>query len=53
MNDKIQKILANLGVGSRRQIEQWIREGRVTVNGKPAHIGERFNLSTKNSINNH
>ena len=50
MNDKIQKILADLGVGSRRQIEQWIREGRITVNGKSAQIGQRLDLSAKISI---
>lgn len=42
MNEKIQKILANAGIGSRRQIETWIQEGRVTVNGKVAHIGDRM-----------
>lgn len=42
MTEKIQKILANAGLGSRRQIEGWIQEGRVTVNGKPAAIGDRM-----------
>jgi len=42
MSEKIQKILANAGVGSRRQIEAWITEGRIQVNGKTAHIGERI-----------
>lgn len=41
MNEKIQKILANAGVGSRRQVEQWIREERIMVNGKLAQLGER------------
>jgi 23S rRNA pseudouridine2605 synthase len=45
MNDKIQKVLANAGVGSRRQIEQWIREGRVIVDGRKAEIGERVSTS--------
>lgn len=42
MSEKIQKILANAGIGSRRQIESWIQAGRVTVNGKQAKIGDRM-----------
>jgi 23S rRNA pseudouridine2605 synthase len=32
--------LANAGVGSRREIERWIAEGRVAVDGRPAKLGE-------------
>ena len=39
--EKLQKHLADLGYGSRRQMEAWIAAGRVTVNGEPAHIGQR------------
>src|SRR5688572_26257280 len=42
MSDKIQKILANAGLGSRRQIETWIQEGRIAVNGKMSQIGDRM-----------
>lgn len=42
MSEKIQKILANAGVGSRRQVEAWIQEGRITVNGRKATIGDRM-----------
>lgn len=38
---RIQKIIAAAGLGSRRAAEEWIREGRVKVNGKVALLGER------------
>jgi len=38
---KLQKALADAGHGSRREIEEWISAGRVSVNGEPAHIGQR------------
>ncbi len=36
------KVLAQAGVGSRRDMEQLIQEGQVTVNGEVAHIGMRI-----------
>jgi 23S rRNA pseudouridine2605 synthase len=39
--EKLQKILANLGYGSRREMEKWITEGRVSVDGKLAVLGDR------------
>ncbi|MCY3731058.1 MAG: pseudouridine synthase [Rhodospirillaceae bacterium] len=38
---KLQKVLAGRGLGSRREVEGWIASGRVTVNGKTAHLGQR------------
>ena len=44
---KLQKALADAGRGSRREIESWIDEGRVTVNGEPAHVGQRVSVADK------
>ncbi|HEY6895995.1 MAG TPA: pseudouridine synthase [Rhodocyclaceae bacterium] len=44
---KLQKALADAGLGSRREIEAWIEEGRVSVNGEPAHVGQRINPRDK------
>lgn len=41
MGERIQKLLAQAGLGSRRQLEDIIRTGRVTVNGKTAALGDR------------
>ncbi len=41
MDERLHKLLAQHGIGSRRQVEAWIREGRVLVNGQPAGIGQR------------
>ena len=38
---KLQKVLANLGWGSRRKMERWIEEGRVTLEGNVARLGDR------------
>ncbi|MFT4630328.1 MAG: 23S rRNA pseudouridine2605 synthase [Dinoroseobacter sp.] len=41
MSDKLQKLLAHAGLGSRREIETWISDGRISVNGKRAKLGDR------------
>ena len=41
MTEKLHKVLAERGLGSRRQMERWIAGGRVTVNGRVAGIGAR------------
>jgi len=39
--EKLQKVLAQAGFGSRRMMEEWIAAGRVSVNGEPATVGMR------------
>jgi 23S rRNA pseudouridine2605 synthase len=39
--ERVQKILAQAGLASRREAEEWIRAGRVTINGKVATLGAR------------
>ncbi|MBL4582531.1 MAG: pseudouridine synthase [Gammaproteobacteria bacterium] len=41
MTEKLQKVLARAGFGSRREIETWIAKGRIKVNGKIAIVGDR------------
>jgi 23S rRNA pseudouridine2605 synthase len=41
MSERLQKLLAAAGHGSRRGIEEWIRAGRVTINGRAAALGDR------------
>ena len=40
MRERLQKVLAKAGYGSRRSCEAMIEEGRVWVNGTPAHLGD-------------
>ncbi len=47
-DEKLQKVLARSGVGSRREMERWIEEGRVEVNGKLATLGDRVSAEDQN-----
>lgn len=47
MSEKLQKVLARAGFGSRREIETWISDGRIKVNGKLATLGDRVSESDR------
>lgn len=44
-NEKLQKHLAALGYGSRREIERWIEQGRVSIDGRQARLGDRVSAT--------
>ncbi|QEW05681.1 23S rRNA pseudouridine(2605) synthase RluB [Nitrincola iocasae] len=44
-SEKLQKVLARSGVGSRREMERWIEAGRVSINGRLAGLGDRVGES--------
>lgn len=50
--ERIQKWLATRGLGSRREIEGWIREGRLKINGRVATLGERIGGHEQLSLDN-
>ena len=52
VSEKIQKILAHAGIASRRQIERYLEEGRIKVNGKLAKLGDRATVADRFSLNN-
>ncbi len=45
--EKLQKVAARLGLGSRRLLEQWIQAGRFSVNGVKAKIGDRVSVNDR------
>lgn len=47
MDEKLQKVLAAQGLGSRREMERWIEAGRIKINGRRAGIGDRVSARDK------
>lgn len=50
--ERLQKLLAKYGIGSRRKIEEYIEQGRVRVNGKIAKLGDKASDRDKVSFDN-
>jgi 23S rRNA pseudouridine2605 synthase len=48
---KLHKMLADMGLGSRRELEDWIVAGRISVNALPAHVGQRVGPDDKVRVN--
>ncbi|MFO7766573.1 MAG: pseudouridine synthase [Pelovirga sp.] len=46
MRERLQKLIAKAGLASRRQAENWISQGRVTVNNRTAHLGQSADVRT-------
>ena len=44
MEERLQKLISSCGLASRRTAEAWISQGRVTVNGSRAALGDRADL---------
>jgi len=45
MEERLQKLISQAGLASRRKAEQWIMDGRVSLNGHQAQLGDRADLS--------
>ncbi len=52
-HERLHKVLARAGFGSRRTMEEWIRVGRVSINGKIATIGESVTEADKIRVDGH
>jgi 23S rRNA pseudouridine2605 synthase len=49
--EKLQKIVARLGFGSRREVEEWIKQGRLKVNQQVAKLGDRASTYDQIQLN--
>lgn len=50
--ERLQKLLADAGVASRREVERWITEGRLKVNGQQAELGQKATRQDRLSLDN-
>ena len=50
--ERVQKILAQAGVASRRKCEEFISQGKVKVNGKIVKLGDKASSKDKITVNN-
>jgi 23S rRNA pseudouridine2605 synthase len=48
--EKLQKVLARSGLGSRREMERWIEERRITVDARVATLGDRVDASSRITV---
>lgn len=49
--ERLHKVLAQAGIGSRRDMEEWIAAGRISVNGEPAIVGQLVSLGDRIKVN--
>ncbi|MBA4502506.1 23S rRNA pseudouridine(2605) synthase RluB [Marinobacterium marinum] len=49
-DEKLQKVLARSGFGSRREMERWIESGRIILNDQPATLGDRVSSEDRVSV---
>lgn len=49
-NERVQKILSQVGLGSRREMERWIENGWVQVNGNPIKLGDSAGADDKITV---
>lgn len=49
--ERLHKVLAEAGIGSRREMEDWIVAGRISVNGQPAHLGQLVQPGDRVKVN--
>ncbi len=52
-DEKLHKVLARSGIGSRREMERWIEAGRVKLNGQYARLGDRVGPTDKVYVDGH
>jgi 23S rRNA pseudouridine2605 synthase len=48
--EKLQKVLARTGLGSRREMERWIEQGRVGIDGRVAQLGDRVSAGARITV---